>query len=217
MGKAPSGDSAGSRRDKVDAMRQDEARAERKRNLLWVLVGVLAVSLIAGFTYWGLESSSSTGETASTSARDALAVDVTTYPIDTPEHTTDPVAYPQTPPVGGNHDPAWLNCGIYDQPVRNEDAVHSLEHGAVWITYDPSLSAADVQTLRDQMPDSYVVLSPYDGLPAPVVASAWGVQLKLDGVDDPRLATFIDVYRQGSQTPEPGAACDGGTGTPIAG
>ena len=90
-----------------------------------------------------------------------------------------------------------------------------MEHGAVWITYDPSLSAADVQKLRDQMPDSYFVLSPYPGLDAPVVASAWGVQLKLTGVDDPDLKTFINVYRQGNQTPEPGAACTGGTGNPI--
>ena len=72
-----------------------------------------------------------------------------------------------------------------------------------------------MQKLRDLMPYSYIVLSPYPGLDAPVVASAWGVQLKLDGVDDPRLKTFIDVYRQGNQTPEPGAACTGGTGTPI--
>ncbi len=125
--------------------------------------------------------------------------------------------YPQTPPVGGNHNAQWLNCGIYDQPVPNENAVHALEHGAVWVTYNPDLSAEDVQTLRDLMPSSYIVLSPYAGLDAPVVASAWGVQLKLDGVDDPRLKSFIDVYRQGSQTPEPGAACDGGVGTPITG
>jgi hypothetical protein len=55
-----------------------------------------------------------------------------------------------------------------------------------------------------------MVLSPYPGLPAPVVASAWGKQLKLTGADDPRLAAFIREYRQGPQTPEPGAACTGG-------
>jgi len=210
MGKAARGKregEEGSRRDRVEAMRAEDARAQRRRNLLWVVVGVAAVALVAGFTYFGMNRA--------TSGRDTLAADVTTYPLGTAKHTTDPVTYPQSPPVGGDHDPAWLNCGIYDQPVRAENAVHALEHGAVWITYDPALSASDVQKLRDLMPSTYVVLSPYPGLDAPVVASAWGVQLKLDGVDDPRLKSFIDVYRQGNQTPEPGAACTGGTGTPI--
>ncbi len=73
--------------------------------------------------------------------------------------------------------PQWLNCGIYDQPVLNENAVHALEHGAVWITYNPDLSADDVQKLRDLMPSSYIVLSPYPGWtprwwPAPGASSS---------------------------------------------
>ncbi|HET9972943.1 MAG TPA: DUF3105 domain-containing protein [Streptosporangiaceae bacterium] len=37
-----------------------------------------------------------------------------------------------------------MNCGIYDQPVPNERAVHNMEHGAIWITYQPSLPQAQV-------------------------------------------------------------------------
>ena len=62
-----------------------------------------------------------------------------TYEIPSKDHTTEPVEYPQNPPVGGDHNPVWQNCGYYDEPVRNENAVHSLEHGAVWITYQPDL------------------------------------------------------------------------------
>ncbi len=210
MGKASrgKGDVDGeSRRDRVDAMREADASAQRKRNVLWSVVGIVLVGSLVGLTYWGINQS--------TSARDSVATDVTTFPVPATKHVVGTVNYPQTPPVGGDHDGQWLNCGIYDAPVASELAVHALEHGAVWVTYDPALSAADVQSLRDQMPSSYIVLSPYDGLDAPVVASAWGVQLKLDSVDDPRLKTFLDVYRQGNQTPEPGAACDGGVGTPI--
>ncbi|HMO57573.1 MAG TPA: DUF3105 domain-containing protein [Roseiflexaceae bacterium] len=130
-------------------------------------------------------------------------------------HTDQPVVYPQTPPVGGPHSPAWQNCGIYDQPIASENAVHSLEHGAVWITYDPALPAADIETLRSKVRGrSYLLLSPFPGLPGPVFASAWGVQLRADGVDDPRIDTFISEYRQGPQTPEPGAVCTNGVGTP---
>ena len=93
-----------------------------------------------------------------------------------------------------------------------------MEHGAVWITYQPDLSAADVAQLRNLVRGhAYLILSPYPGLPARVVASAWGVQLQAAGPGDPRLASFIKTYEQGPQTPEPGAPCSGGRGVPIAG
>lgn len=132
-------------------------------------------------------------------------------------HSSSPQVYQQVPPVGGIHDPTWLNCGIYDQPVRNENAVHSMEHGAVWITYQPSLAADVMQYLRSLVSGHVaVILSPYPNLPKPVVASAWGLQLQLDDPNDPRLSLFISRYEDGPQTPEPGALCTSGTGTPIA-
>jgi hypothetical protein len=141
---------------------------------------------------------------------------VQVYPSQSGSHSEAPQTYPQTPPVGGVHSAQWQNCGIYDQPVQNEKAVHSLEHGAVWIAYRPDLAAADVETLRSLARGrSHVLLSPYPDLPSPVVATAWGLQLPTDSVGDARLLLFIQRYAQGPQTPEPGAACTGGVGTPI--
>jgi hypothetical protein len=147
---------------------------------------------------------------AAAASTDPLLADVQTYPA-SQQHVTGPVTYAQTPPAGGPHNPVWLNCGIYDAPVPNENAVHSMEHGAVWITYDPALAADQVAALQQTVNTTYEVLSPYPGLPAPVVASAWGKQLTLTGAEDPRLPAFIRAYRQGPQTPEPGAPCTGGT------
>jgi hypothetical protein len=122
---------------------------------------------------------------------------------------------PQTPPVGGPHNPIWQNCGFYSKPVRNENAVHSMEHGAVWITYSPDLPKDQVETLRDiAHRNSYVLVSPYSDLPSQVVASAWGKQLHLNSADDPRLEQFVRAYQQGPQNPEPGAPCNGGVGSP---
>lgn len=130
-------------------------------------------------------------------------------------HTTEAVTYQQTPPVGGAHFPVWQNCGVYPEPVPNQTAVHSLEHGAVWITYRPDLPESEVKVLRDLThKQSFILLSPYPDLPAPVVASAWGAQLKLEAATDKRLASFIQTYRLGKNTPEPGAACTGGIGEP---
>jgi hypothetical protein len=125
-------------------------------------------------------------------------------------HVETPVEYEQNPPVGGNHNPVWQNCGVYDSPIFNELAVHSLEHGAVWITYDPSLPAADVATLAEITEGgTHRLLSPYPDLPAPVVVSAWGYQVQLEGADDPRLMQFITLWEADPQNPEIGATCGG--------
>ena len=122
------------------------------------------------------------------------------------EHVTDPVEYDQVPPVGGAHFPRWLACDVYDEPVPAEGAVHSMEHGAVWITYEPGLEAGGVEQLAAlaELDEEYVLVSPLTGLPAPVVASAWGLQVQVDGPDDPRLQQFVQTYAGEEQGGEPG-------------
>lgn len=124
-------------------------------------------------------------------------------------HVEGTVEYAMTPPAGGPHFQAWLNCGVYTEPQPNEIAVHALEHGAVWITYRPDLPEADVQTLEATLPSTYGVLSPYPGLDTPVAISAWGAQLKVTDADDPRLQDFIDKYWRSADSPEPNAPCTG--------
>ncbi|CAN5906074.1 DUF3105 domain-containing protein [soil metagenome] len=131
------------------------------------------------------------------------------------QHTEGDVDYGKSPPAGGEHNPTWQNAGFYSKPVRNENAVHTLEHGAVWITYQPDLPQAQVDELRDLANSQECVLvSPYPDLGSPVVASAWGKQLELGGAEDPALNRFMATYLQGEQTPEPGASCTGGVGRP---
>lgn len=131
------------------------------------------------------------------------------------DHTTELVTYPQNPPVGGEHNPAWQNCGVYIKSIANQNAVHTLEHGAVWITYQPDLPIDEVEKLQTfTQQNGYRLLSPYPDLPSPIVISAWGYQLELDNADDPRLADFIEMYELHPQSPEPGAPCTGGIGEP---
>jgi len=131
------------------------------------------------------------------------------------DHTEASVDYDQTPPAGGPHNPVWQNQGFYTEPVRNETAVHTLEHGAVWVTYQPDLPQAQKNRIRELVEGQTCMLaSPYPDLSSPVMASAWGKQLSVENADSPDLERFIRAYRQGPQTPEPGAACTGGVGAP---
>jgi len=123
----------------------------------------------------------------------------------------------EMPPVFGAHFPAWQNCGIYDQPVGLGNALHSMEHGAVWLTYRPDLDAKDVSDLQAlvRAGHGYVLLSPYATQKKTVVLTAWGVQLVIDTLPDERIAKFIKYYELGPQNSEPGAPCSGALGEPL--
>ena len=131
-----------------------------------------------------------------------------------PTHVEGDVTYEQSPPVGGNHNATWLDCGVYDVPVREENVVHDLEHGTIWLTYREDLvDDAGVQVLAGQLPRNGI-LSPYPDQEAPVVITAWGRQLDLVGPEDPRIGLFVDAYGAGETAPEPFASCAGGTPDP---
>jgi len=120
------------------------------------------------------------------------------------------VDYAQTPSAGGEHYPYWLNCGIYTEPQEDEYATHSMEHGAVWLTYDPAqVSEDDIATLRSITPRTYAILSPYEGMDAPISIQAWNAQLQVESADDPRLVDFFEEYWRSESVPEPGASCSG--------
>jgi hypothetical protein len=173
---------------------------------------LLALAVVATGCGGGSKSSAS-GTTTTVN----LASRVQTYVVPSRNHVTTHVTYPQNPPVGGDHNPVWMNCGVYSSPVVIEAAVHSMEHGAVWIVYRPDLPKAQVDTLvRLVRGKPYVLLSPWadTSIPAPIVASAWGLQLKAESASDPAIAAFVKMYAGGPQAPEPGAPCSGGFGTP---
>lgn len=182
---------------------------------LLIGAGILVVAVAFVLAACG-GSDDSDGGTAPTTLPPDMS-EVQTFTGLTKLHVDGPVQYAQTPPVGGDHAPVWQNCGFYREPVSNETAVHSLEHGAVWVTYSPDLPAPQVDILRDLAADqTYVLVSPYPGLPTPVVASSWGRQLRLPSAGDRRLREFVNRYRESIDAPEPGAPCSGAVGNPEA-
>jgi hypothetical protein len=121
------------------------------------------------------------------------------------------VAYTNSPPFGGTHDQVWAACTgvVYPTPVRSENMVHSLEHGAVWIAYNPTqVSGAALDTLKAKVGVPYTVMSPYPDLDQPISLQSWGHQLKLSDANDPRIDQFITALRLNSNVfPEPNASC----------
>lgn len=139
---------------------------------------------------------------------------VKTYPAKGNELVEGEIEYDRDPPTNGKHSPIWQNCGFYSEPIDNSPAVHSMDHGVVWITHRPDLPADQIEQLRPYSDEKYVIVSPYPDLPAPVVATAWRNQIYLEGVNDPRLREFVDEFRISEISPLSGNRCVGGVGEP---
>ncbi|WP_354644152.1 DUF3105 domain-containing protein [Kitasatospora camelliae] len=210
------------RRARIAELRAAEHRRERRRTLaLLAVAGLLLAGLAGGGALLVLDARQD--RTDRTDRRDqqdrtdtagAPIPGVRTYDHLSRTHVTTKVAYPQTPPVGGDHHPVWLECTgtVYDRPVADENAVHSLEHGAVWVTYNAKAGAADVQALAARVRATpYSFLSPYPDQPGILTLTAWGAQLVLESASDPRVEQFFTRYVQGPQTQEPGASCSAGS------
>jgi len=200
------------RQARLAELKAAQQQVDRKRRRLIIAVSVAVVALLVIPTAVVIIGEQRRQATVTEAAAEPLPDVVEEPDLDASHVTTDVDYGTLLPPLGGPHDPVWQDCGFYDQPVRTENAVHSLEHGAVWVTYSENLPEADVSTLRDLTGrHPYLLVSPYEELAAPVVATAWGVQLELDSASDDRLEVFLERYLEGPQTPEPGAACSGGT------
>ncbi|MCU1552113.1 MAG: hypothetical protein JWR36_2673 [Glaciihabitans sp.] len=202
------------RAEKVAQMKREQARRKRNR-LIGIIVSIVAaIAVVAIVVTLVVMSSASNAKVAAGSTEPIKGLKTFT---NLPANHVDGTAvdyktlYGMDPPAGGNHWSEWLNCGRYDQPQQNERAVHDLEHGAVWITYDPAkVTEAQITTMMKTLPTTYLTVSPYPNLPTPVVASAWGKQVQLTGTKDPRLASFITQFWRSTKAPEPTSPCVGG-------
>ncbi|WP_073252527.1 DUF3105 domain-containing protein [Cryptosporangium aurantiacum] len=176
------------------------------------IVTIVALSIIGYGVWYSWDASKPFGE------RRSQQIDgVTNYRAKdvkwlTQNHVAGKVKYETSPPVGGNHNGSWENCNgdVYAKQIPNEHAVHSLEHGAVWVTYNPDLPQAQIDKLAEKVKGKdYMFMSPYPGLDKPISLQAWGFQLKVDSVDDKRIDEFITQYRVNASV-ESGASCSNG-------
>jgi Protein of unknown function (DUF3105) len=174
------------------------------------LVVVVFAGAVIGYAVLKLNKSSENSPQAKADAAKSIqGIVIKDFPRR--NHVSTNVAYTDSPPFGGDHDPTWADCNgtVYPSAIRSENAVHMLEHGAVWITYKPDLAADQLDVLKKKVDGvGYMALSPYPGLKSAVSVQSWGHQLFVDSATDPRVDEFIDDLRLNTAvTPEPGASC----------
>ncbi|MFG2517109.1 DUF3105 domain-containing protein [Streptomyces sp. NPDC048584] len=213
--------SSAARSARIEEMRRAEQARERRTRILVIAASVVVVAGLVAGTVVLVQSQSDDGGSGSTASDGKNAGEFVTGKDGVRawkgelgrNHVTKAVDYPVTPPVGGDHNPVWMNCNgdVYTDEIKDTNAVHSLEHGAVWVTYNASAGEADVEALAAKVKKTpYTLMSPVDGQKDAIMLSAWGHQRTVTGADDPDVDAFFAKFVQGEQTPEPGAACTNG-------
>lgn len=193
------------RREELRRMPEKKRKERLYTRIGFAVVGVLVVALIAyGIQQW-------------LSDRDLNQIPAATvsYDYQGGQHNDTFSDWTESPPVGGIHSQVWQTCGFYTAPIGKGNAVHSLEHGAIWITYRADVPQEQIDQLRQMADDqSYILVSPYQEQEAPIVATAWNHQLALQSPDDKDLDRFIRVFKNNRKyTPEYGASCVGTNAT----
>ncbi|MFD4140468.1 DUF3105 domain-containing protein [Streptomyces sp. NPDC058572] len=202
------------RRARIEEMRRAEQSRERRNRIITISLSTVVVAGLVGFGAFVLNKKSEEKEQQVAEAKAPVKAEQSWDAKKLGnKHVETPVSYPMKPPVGGDHNPVWMNCNgdVYKEPIPDVNAVHALEHGAVWVTYTDKAAKGDVDKLAKKVKATpYSLMSPYKDQKAAVTLSAWGKQVAVDSADDPRVNQFFTKYVQGPQTPEPGAACTGG-------
>lgn len=217
MSKTSKKAAAEARRAKIEEMRRAEKGRERRNRIITITLSSVIVAGLVGWGVYAINSANEKDERQTAAAKEPVRGEKTWDKKKlTQNHVQSTVDYPMKPPVGGDHNQAWMTCDgtVYTKAIANENAVHSLEHGAVWVTYNDKATDADIKALSDKVSKTpYTLMSPDKDQSGPITLSAWGKQLSVNQASDPRVEQFLTKYVQGSQTPEPGAACTGGLTT----
>ncbi|MGW2329327.1 DUF3105 domain-containing protein [Streptomyces sp. NPDC001700] len=208
---------AAERRAKIEELRRAEKARERRYRIITITSCTVIVAALAVGGFFLVDAGNKKEEKAAKVSSSVVKTGefkgMKTWKNLGRTHVGGSVKYAMSPPVGGNHNQVWQNCqgDVYTKPLAKENAVHSLEHGAVWVTYNDKASKEDVATLKARVEKTkYSLMSPYEDQDAPIVLSAWGNQLEIQKASDPRVAAFFKKFVQGKQTPEPNAYCTNG-------
>ncbi len=181
------------RREKKRQIKELEFENDRRLHLIKKIIpwsmGVLGVLIVIGIAWWFLQRQvpkTTPGEFIPELSRDHIPVG------------SSHVAYNSNPPTSGPHYADPQPCGIYDEEIPDEAVIHTLEHGAVWISFRPDISAE----LKDALTSlaqrySKVVLSPRKANESDVAAAAWTRLLKVSAstFNPELLEDFIKAWR----------------------
>ncbi len=121
------------------------------------------------------------------------------YAIQGTQHIQEGESHPpynSNPPTSGWHYQRDASWGVHEAEIPDEQAVHNLEHGGIWISYQPTLDQASADKLREiaRRYRSKVILTPRARDDSKIALAAWGKLDALESLDEGRIVTFIKSF-----------------------
>ncbi len=112
------------------------------------------------------------------------------------------IDYDTMPPTSGPHYTGTVDAGFHESRKPLGDLVHTLEHGAVVIYYDPAAITPEARASLEAFGDEHtgvwqrvvVVPHPQDDPKAPYVLTAWRHMLRLEEYDPETVRAFLAEY-----------------------
>jgi len=163
---------------------QDARKRGVKKIIIWIMVLAVIAAVIYGLVLWSKKAAENRpGEAIPELGQEHI-------PAGSPRPE-----YNSNPPTSGPHYAAPANWGSYDQPLPDEQLVHNLEHGGIWISYrdnDENL----INQLKSIVDDYAlkVILTSRPENDSKIAVAAWGRLMKMEEFDEDQIRDFIGSF-----------------------
>ncbi|MBP9802756.1 MAG: DUF3105 domain-containing protein [Candidatus Pacebacteria bacterium] len=170
-----------------------------------IIITVSVFLFVGGLVVWALNEDSKVAEYKAEKNIENLAPIGQVFEEQKVSHIKpgeDHEAYNSNPPTSGAHWADQADWGVYDQPLIDEQAVHNLEHGGIWISYKDIDEETKTNLIKIAKANSQsVILSPREGNDTSIVLASWTRLEKMDSYDAAKIIDFIS--RNKNNSPEP--------------
>lgn len=106
--------------------------------------------------------------------------------------------YNSNPPTSGPHYAEPARSGFYAEELADEQLVHNLEHGEIWIAFRPDIPP-DVKKELEGLTDNWIVAAPRSANDTDIALVAWTrldkFNLENGRLDVARVKDFIKRYK----------------------
>lgn len=180
------------REEQRTMQKMQQQKASRQKMMKWT-IGLLVIAFLGYGLYWFISKTTTPrpGESFAIQGKEHIPVGS--------EHPE----YNSNPPTSGSHYAQPTDWGVYQDELKDENVIHSLEHGGIWISYQPSIDEETKEKLEaiGKKYSGSVVVSPRNANDAPIALASWGQLEKLTTFDETRIVEFIK--RNKNKSPEP--------------
>jgi hypothetical protein len=182
--------------------RKAKQQQQSQNQQMMVIAGIVAVAIIIAAIAFYSRQQSPLADVDLSAVPDASVE----YPTQGRDHIEvgdphDP--YNSNPPTSGPH-ASPLRTDTYTRQYPDENLIHNLEHGHIWLSYQDEGDSETIDLLRSiqsQFPSSVIVtFRPNND--ARIAVAAWQRLLKLEEPDENQIMAFISRYRD--KAPESG-------------